>query len=153
MRILLPIIQFPPDVNPTGLLMAQLCEGLSACGHEVSVITGFPHYENFRVWDEYRGKLVERGRYGAMDVLRLYVYAPGKKSMVNRLLSYVSYNAFATLAAAISRKRWDVVLCPNGSFFTGLSAWFLEKIALAGNTVCPTNSSSLMPGISATFMT
>ena len=131
MRILLPIIQFPPDVNPTGLLMAQLCEGLSACGHEVSVITGFPHYENFRVWDEYRRKLVERGRYGAMDVLRLYVYAPGKKSMVNRLLSYVSYNAFATLAAAISRKRWDVVLCPNGSFFTGLSAWFLEKIKSA----------------------
>ena len=131
MRILLPIIQFPPDVNPTGLLMAQLCEGLTACGHEVSVITGFPHYENFRVWDEYRGKLVQRGRYGDMDVVRLYVYAPGKKSMVNRLLSYVSYNALATVVGAISRDRWDVVLCPNGSFFTGLSAWFLEKIKSA----------------------
>src|SRR5439155_24556091 len=85
----------------------------------------------FRIWDEYRGKLVQRGRYGEMDIVRLYVYAPGKKSMVNRLLSYVSYNALATLAAAISRKRWDVVLCPNGSFFTGLSAWFLEKIKSA----------------------
>ena len=60
MRILLPIIQFPPDVNPTGVLMAQLCEGLTACGHEVSVITAFPHYENFRIWQEYRGKLVQR---------------------------------------------------------------------------------------------
>ena len=68
MRILLPIIQFPPDVNPTGLLMAQLCKGLTACGHEVSVITGFPHYENFRVWDEYRGKLVQRGRCGVEPV-------------------------------------------------------------------------------------
>jgi colanic acid biosynthesis glycosyl transferase WcaI len=131
MRILLPIIQFPPDVNPTGILMAQLCEGLSACGHEVSVITGFPHYENFRIWDEYRGKLVQRGRYGDMTVVRLYVYAPGKKSMVNRMLSYVSYNALATVAGAISRDRWDVVLCPNGSFFTGLSAWCLEKIKSA----------------------
>ena len=131
MRILLPIIQFPPDVNPTGLLMAQLCEGLAACGHEVSVITAFPHYENFRVWDEYRGKLVQRGRYGAMDVVRLYVYAPGKKSMVNRLMSYVSYNALATMAGALSRRRWDVVLCPNGSFFSGLSAWLLEKLKSA----------------------
>lgn len=131
MRILLPIIQFPPDVNPTGLLMAQLCEGLSAYGHEVSVITAFPHYENFRVWDEYRGKLAQRGTHNGMQVLRLYVYAPGKKSMVNRLLSYVSYNALATVAGVFSRNRWDVVLCPNGSFFTGLSAWCLEKIKSA----------------------
>jgi colanic acid biosynthesis glycosyl transferase WcaI len=131
MRILLPIIQFPPDVNPTGLLMAQLCEGLAACGHEISVITAFPHYENFRVWDEYRGKLAERGRYGGMDILRLYVYAPGKKSMVNRLLSYVSYNTFAAMAGAISRHRWDIILCPNGSFFTGITAWLLEKLKSA----------------------
>src|SRR5437867_4534335 len=131
MRILLPIIQFPPDVNPTGLLMAQLCEGLTACGHEVSVITGFPHYENFRIWDEYRGKLVQRGRYGEMDIVRLYVYAPGKKSMVNRLLSYVSYNTLATLAGALSRRQWDVILCPNGSFFTGITAWLLEKMKSA----------------------
>jgi colanic acid biosynthesis glycosyl transferase WcaI len=131
MRILLPIIQFPPDVNPTGVLMAQLCEGLTACGHEVSVITAFPHYENFRIWQEYRGKLVQRGRHENIDVVRLYVYAPGKKSMVNRLLSYVSYNTFATLAGAISRHRWDIILCPNGSFFNGLSAWFLGQLKSA----------------------
>ena len=79
MRILLPIIQFPPDVNPTGLLMAQLCEGLAACGHEISVITGFPHYENFRVWDEYRGKLVEHGRYGAWMSFGFMSTLPEKK--------------------------------------------------------------------------
>lgn len=111
--------------------MAQLCEGLAARGHEVSVITAFPHYENFRVWDEYRGKLVERGRYAGIDVVRLYVYAPGKKSMINRLLSYVSYNTLATVTGALSRQAWDVVLCPNGSFFSGLSAWVLEKLKSA----------------------
>jgi len=128
MRILLPIIQFPPDVNPTGLLMAQLCEGLAAYGHEVSVITAFPHYENFRVWDEYRGKLAQRDTHNGMQVLRLYVYAPGKKSMVNRLVSYLSYNALATVAGTFSRRQWDLILCPNGSFFTGLSSWLLEQV-------------------------
>jgi putative colanic acid biosynthesis glycosyltransferase WcaI len=131
MRILLPIIQFPPDVNPTGLLMSQLCEGLMACGHEVTVITAFPHYENFRIWNDYRGKLVERSRYCDMDVLRLYVYAPGKKNMFNRLLSYLSYNALATIAGASSRSRWDVILCPNGSFFSGLSGWLIGKVKAA----------------------
>ena len=55
MRILFLVVQFPPDVNSTGLLMAQVCESLLDRGHDVSVITSFPHYEKFRVWDEYRG--------------------------------------------------------------------------------------------------
>ena len=127
MRILLPIIQFPPDVNPTGALMAQLCEGLTSCGHEVSVITTFPHYENFRIWDEYRGKLVKRDRERGMEIVRLFTYAPGKKSMVNRLISYVTFNALATMAGVFSRSGWDVILCPNGSFFSGLTAWLVGK--------------------------
>lgn len=131
MRILLPIIQFPPDVNPTGVLMAQLCEGLADYGHEVSVITAFPHYENFRVWDEFRGKLAQREVFRGMHVLRLYVYAPGKKSMVNRLMSYLTYNALATAAGAFSRRRWDVILCPNGSFFSGISSWVMQQIKRA----------------------
>ena len=128
MRILLPIIQFPPDVNSTGLLMAQLCDGLRAYGHEISVITSFPHYENFRIWDEYKGKLVEHSKYQDMDVTRLYVYAPGKKSMVNRLMSYVTFNALAGMTGGFSRRRWDVILCTNGSFFTGLTAWLVGKV-------------------------
>lgn len=131
MRILLPIIQFPPDVNPTGVLMAQLCEGLADYGHEVSVITAFPHYENFRVWDEFRGKLAQRELFRGMHVLRLYVYAPGKKSMVNRLVSYLTYNALATAAGAFSRRNWDVILCPNGSFFSGISSWVMQQIKQA----------------------
>jgi len=127
MRILLPIIQFPPDVNPTGVLMAQLCEGLTACGHEVSVLTTFPHYEDFRIWEQYRGKLIERGQERGMEIARLFTYAPGKKSMVNRLISYVTFNCLATLAGVLSRRSWDVILCPNGSFFSGLTAWLIGK--------------------------
>lgn len=123
MRILLLIIQFPPDVNSTGLLMAQVFQGLMAYGHQVSVITTFPHCEKFRVWDEYRGKLFEQGHYKGMDALRLYVYASGtKQNMIRRLLSYLSFNALATIAGPFSHRHFDVILCTNGSFFTGVSA-------------------------------
>ncbi len=122
MRILLQIIQFPPDVNSTGLLMSQICEGLIAHGHEVEVITSFPHYERFRILDAYKGKLAQRDRFRDMSVLRVYVYAPGKKTLRRRLLSYVSFNLLATSARLFSNSSHDVVLCPNGSFFTGVSA-------------------------------
>jgi len=127
MRILLLIIQFPPDTNSTGRLMSQLCDGLATCGHEITVVTTFPHYENFRIWEEYRGKLVKRDRERDMEVVRLFTYAPGNKSMLNRLISYVTFNGLAAITAGFSRARWDVILCTNGSFFTGLTSWLLGK--------------------------
>jgi colanic acid biosynthesis glycosyl transferase WcaI len=128
MRILLLIVQFPPDVNSTGLLMSQLCAGLQERGHSISVLTTFPHYEKFRVWDEYRGKLAEHGTYNGMDVRRLYVYASGtKQRMTHRLLSYLSFSAMATLAGIASRRSYDVILCTNGSFFSGIAAALIGR--------------------------
>ncbi len=127
MRILFVNIQYPPDTNSTGRLMSQLREGLTAHGHEISVLTTFPHYENFRIWEPYRGKLVSREQDDSGEIIRLYTYAPGKKSMTNRLISYVTFNALATVAGALSRKKWDLIFCTNGSFFTGLTGWLLEK--------------------------
>ena len=129
MRVLLIIIQFPPDVNAAGLLMEQVCRGLLALGHQVSVITAFPHYEKFRVWDEYRGKLAERRDLHGMDVLRLFIHANGAKhSMLHRFLSYFSFNALATFAGLLSSERYDVVLCPNGSFLSGLTAAIISWV-------------------------
>lgn len=103
--------------------MGQVCEGLEKRGHEISVITSFPHYEKFRVRDEYSGKLYERGRHGGMEVLRLWVYASGsKQNALRRLASYLSFNVAATLAGLLRREQVDVILATNGSFFTGVSA-------------------------------
>ncbi len=122
MHILLVIIQFPPDVNSTGRLMAQLCEEWVARGHRITVLTSFPHYDRFQVWEEYRGKVYERAIYRGMDVRRLWVYASGnKQNMWHRLASYLSFNLMASLAGTLSFHRYDVILCTNGSFFTGLT--------------------------------
>jgi len=123
LRILLLILQFPPDVNSTGVLMAQVAEGLVQRGHHVAVLTTFPHYEHFRVWDEYRGKLAARDSYDGVNVLRLAVFADGRKErMTHRLLSYLSFNALAAAAGLLDRHAYDVILCTNGSFFTGITA-------------------------------
>jgi colanic acid biosynthesis glycosyl transferase WcaI len=104
--------------------MAQLCEELQRHGHEISVITAFPHYAEFRVWDDYRGRLAQLDHYRGMRVLRLAVFASGRKQqMLHRLANYLSFNALATLATLVWRQRYDVVLCPNGSFFTGVAAF------------------------------
>lgn len=124
MRLLLHIIQFPPDVNSTGLLLEQVCEELMGYGHEIWVVTSFPHYARFRIWDEYRGKLAQVDDHHGMRVVRLWVYASGtKQNMRHRLANYLSFNALATIAHLLVRKHFDVVLCTNGSFFSGVSAF------------------------------
>src|SRR5262249_4458320 len=123
--------------------MARWWEGLTERGHEVSVLTAFPHYERFRVWDEYRGKLAQRGVYRGMDVLRLYVFAAGsKKRMRNRLLSYLSFNTLAAAAGALSKRQIDVILCTNGSFFSGIAASIIGR---AKNTPFIYNVQDLYP--------
>src|SRR5690242_6961632 len=124
MRTLLLILQFPPDVNSTGILMNDIARGLTGRGHDVSVLTTFPHYEKFRVWESERGKLRERKHQDGLDVERLYVFANGKKNqMLYRLASYLSFNALASIRNLLTREHYDVILCTNGGFFTGVSAY------------------------------
>ena len=129
MRILLIILQFAPDVNSNGLLFAQIVTDLAARGHKVTVITAFPHYEEFRVWPEYRGKVAQRERSNGIDVLRLYVHARGQKQRFsNRFLSYLSFSLLALIAALGSRRQYDVIVCPNGGFLTTVAAALAARI-------------------------
>jgi colanic acid biosynthesis glycosyl transferase WcaI len=123
MRILVLILQFPPDVNAAGRLMSELCDGLVERGHEVSVVTTFPHYAEFRISDTYRGKLAQRARHNGVEVLRLWVHASGRKQrMLDRFLSYASYTVLAAVACLLDIRRYDVILCSNGGFLPGLAA-------------------------------
>lgn len=128
MRILLIANQFPPDINSTGNLMAQLAESWIARGHQVSVITSLPHYKEFRIETEFRGKLYKREKLHGIEVLRLWVYAPGKKSMTNRLINYLSFSLGAALSGICWRTGSQVILCTNGSFFSGLAAWLIGVV-------------------------
>jgi colanic acid biosynthesis glycosyl transferase WcaI len=128
MRILLIANHFPPDVNSTGQLMADLAARWLEWGHAVSVVTSMPHYKEFRIDAPFRRKLYQRERAGNLDILRLRVYAPGRKSMLNRLVNYLTFTAGAALAGLLRRDSWDVILCTNGAFFTGIAAWLIGAL-------------------------
>jgi colanic acid biosynthesis glycosyl transferase WcaI len=138
MRILLIIIQYPPDVNSTGLLMHQIFSELAGSGvarvhgegdYQVDVITSFPHYEHFAIWEEYRGKLYQQGEWEGLEVLRTWVYASGsKQNMMRRLVSYLSFNLLAAVAGLVRRRRYDVIFCTNGGFFSGLTGAVIGRL-------------------------
>ena len=128
MRILLLSTYFLPDYNSSGVLMAQIFEELHQMGHQITVITSVPHYDHYRVWDEYRGKLVWRETYRGMDVRRTYVYTSNsKKSLGGRTLNYLSFHAISA-PIGLASGRHDLIMCLSPPLTNGMVAYLISRV-------------------------
>lgn len=128
MRILLLSTYFAPDTSSNSVIVTDLAERLVEAGHAVTVVTTFPHYDINRIWDRYRGRLVQRERNGNLDVFRTYVYLPQRKTnIVGRVWSYLSFNVLSFLVGLITGPC-DVVLAPSPPLTNGGVAWLLSRL-------------------------
>ena len=71
MKILILSNYFPPEIGAGPRFPYELGETLSARGHEVTVVTGFPRYNCPEMPQKYRGKLLFREDAEGMTVLRV----------------------------------------------------------------------------------
>src|SRR5690349_20171432 len=110
LRVLLLVNQFPPDVNTSGKLMRTLALELTRRGHELHIVTTFPHYAQFRVEPGYRGRFYESALEDGLHVKRVWCFTSGnKQKMWHRLLNYVTYNKLAFFAAQADGADYDVI--------------------------------------------
>jgi colanic acid biosynthesis glycosyl transferase WcaI len=127
MRILLLSTYFQPESASNGILMTLLSEELTRQGHQVTVITGMPHYDNNCVLPAYRRRLWARERRGAIRVNRVYLYVPTKKTQVlGRLLNYLSFNVTSLVAGLLVGKH-DILLVPSPPLTNGITGWLLSR--------------------------
>lgn len=128
MKILVISLYYEPDLcQGNGPLVRALCDDWAAAGHEVSVVTSFPHYNCDAVWPEYQGKLWERDRVGLVNVLRSYIYVSARKSGLARMLNYFSFNLSSTLAG-LSVSQPDVIFVLSPPLTIGLTAYLVSKL-------------------------
>ena len=144
MRILLLTLYFYPDLAANSVIMTRLAEALATLGHDVTVVTAFPHYDQNRIWDECRGKLVRRDQHGSMKVYRTYLYVPQRKERIlGRLLNYFSFNALSTLVGLLDGP-YDVILAPSQKVGRRLTQIFAERQKTSVNQ-CLSVSNSHFP--------
>lgn len=100
MRITYLGINYSPE--PTGIApyAATLTRSLAAAGHQVSVVTGFPHYPQWRVAEGFSGSS-RRSTEAGVRVLRLNHYVPRRPSLVRRALMELSFGVRAVFS------RWS----------------------------------------------
>lgn len=128
MRILVVSLYYEPDwCQSNGPIIRALCDDWADAGHEVTVLTSFPHYNCDSVWPEYRGRLFQRDRVGKVSVIRSYIYVPRERSSAGRIFNYLSFNISSTLAGLFAGRQ-DVIFAVSPPLTIGLTAFTLGLI-------------------------
>jgi glycosyltransferase involved in cell wall biosynthesis len=125
MRVLLVGVNFAPE--PTGIApyTTRIASGLAERGHDVRVVTTYPHYPQWRIADGYSG--LRRHEYvDGIGVQRLKHYVPSRPVGSRRALSELSFGVHALSA------RWgspDVVVCPSPALLSSAMVQLRSRVA------------------------
>ena len=147
MKILMISHYYHPEDVGAAVQITEMSEDLVQRGHEVTVLTGFPHYPKGKVFDGYKIKLLQRETINGVKVLRSFIYINPDKVIWKRILNYGSL-AISSLFSGLLAGSHDVIyvdLPPLPLGFTGvvLKSLFRSKLALNIHDVEPERSIEL----------
>jgi colanic acid biosynthesis glycosyl transferase WcaI len=119
-RVLVVGINYWPE--PTGIApyTTGMAEYLADHGAKVTVLTGVPHYPQWRVPASYRRRLLTRERRRGVDVLRLWHMVPGEMTAFRRTGYELTFLAHAVLRGL--RERPDLVLASTPALSGAIAA-------------------------------
>jgi len=142
MRILVIGINYAPERTSVGPFTTGLCEHLAAEGHKVTVITAFPYYPEWKVWDEFRGSLYRREMVNNVDVRRVIHYVPAKPSHFLQRMAYDLSFTITGFLAALRTGPCDLIYCSCPPPTVALAAWVLGKMKRAPYVIKVTDLAS-----------
>jgi len=128
MKVLVVSLYYEPDLcQSNGPIIRALCDDLASAGHQVTVLTSFPHYNCDAVWPEYRGRWYERDQVGEVRVIRSYIFVPRRRTGLGRILNYLSFNLSSTFAGLFTGPQ-DIIFVMSPPLTIGLTAYLLGRL-------------------------
>lgn len=133
MKILIHSLYFHPDQTGICKYSGEMAQWLAARGHQVDVVTGFPHYPQWKLAAPHTRTRFLTEQWGSVSIHRVPHYIPdgGKVSALQRMLIDGTFflSSLATWMALFARRdRFDAVISVCPPMFTGipalLSGWF-----------------------------
>lgn len=127
MRIVIHSLYFYPDKTGTAKYSGEMAQWLSARGHQVSVITGFPHYPEWRLSPDYERVGFITEQWGEVTVHRVPHYIPksGRVRAKHRLWLDFTFAITTFLKMgrlALSRRPPELVIAVCPPMLSGMSA-------------------------------
>ena len=125
MKILYLSQYFPPEMGAPSARVHELSREWARLGHDVTVLTGFPHHPTGVVPPAYRGQHFRREELDGIHVVRAPIFVSANKGVVRRSLSYVSFCASAS-AVGPFLSRPDVIIATSPQFLTGVAGLWVS---------------------------
>jgi len=130
MRILYVSHYFPPEMGAPAGRVAGLAREWARAGHEVHVLTGFPHHPTGKIHPRYR-RAFRRGflheRMDGFEVHRTWIFPAANRGKVRRSLNYFSFLASAALSGSLRVPRPDVVVATSPQLLCAAAGHLLAK--------------------------
>lgn len=114
LRITILGLNYAPEPTGNAPYTTSLAEGLAAAGHEVQVVTGYPHYPEWRLKDGFTGWRMNESS-GGTNITRVRHHIPKSRRTLDRLHMELSFGLRILFA------RWhkpDVVLLVSPALFS-----------------------------------
>jgi colanic acid biosynthesis glycosyl transferase WcaI len=131
MRILVIGINYAPERTSVAPFTTGLCEHLVRSGNDVTAVTAFPYYPEWKVWEGYRGSLYRKERINGVEVRRVAHFVPSKPSNLFQRMAYdLSFTLIAFIAALFTGKC-DLIYCSCPPPTVAFAAYLLGKVKRA----------------------
>lgn len=128
MKILYISQYYPPEMGAPAARVSELAREWRRRGHEVTVLTAFPHHPHGQKRPQDRFVLTRRETDGAIQLVRTYVFATRNAGFLLRTLSYLSFMLSAMLIGMFRVGKPDVVIATSPQLFTGVAGWWISRI-------------------------
>ncbi|MFC7373047.1 glycosyltransferase family 4 protein [Fictibacillus iocasae] len=122
MKIIFLNQHFPPEVGAPQIRVYEVSKELMSRGHQVEVLTAFPHHPMGVIPEGYRGRFYMKEEYDGISVHRSWIYPSPKGSFWKRLMSYFSFTFSSFYSLAVSKKA-DVIICTSPPLFLGITGY------------------------------
>lgn len=127
MRILFFNQYFPPEIEPSAAKVHEVGRELVKMGHQVTVITGFPHYPSGAIPSEYRRKLAQTEECDGIQVLRTALFPASTSRFLLRTLSHLSFLISSALRS-LGSGPCDVVISSSPPLEIALAGIFVSRL-------------------------
>ena len=130
MRILYVSHYFPPEMGAPAGRVAGLGRAWAAAGHDVHVLTGFPHHPTGRIHPDYRRSFRRgflREELDGVRVHRTWIFPAANRGKIRRSLNYTSFMASAAIAGSLRLPRPDVVVATSPQLLCAAAGHLLAR--------------------------
>jgi glycosyltransferase involved in cell wall biosynthesis len=126
-KILILTQYFPPETGAPQNRLYELALQLKKLGAEVSVLTAFPNYPKYEIFEGHRGRFYQREQMNGLEIHRSYIFARPSKRMILRLLNYFSFVFSSLWVGLFKMGKTDLILCESPPLFLGWTAVWLKR--------------------------